>query len=45
MLDFWGGVERDGLTADESARNTFDVAWKTVNTGCAKATSAGTLHA
>jgi hypothetical protein len=44
MLDFWGGVERDGLTVDESARNTFDVAWKTVNAGCASYIRR-TLHA
>ena len=39
MLDFWGGVERDGLTNDESARKTFGVAWKTVN-----AASASYIH-
>ena len=35
---------RDGLTPDESARNTFDVAWKTINTGCASYIRR-TLHA
>jgi hypothetical protein len=44
MLDFWGSVERDGLTVDESARETFNVAWKTVNTGCASYIRR-TLHA
>ena len=44
MLDFWGGVERDGLTVDLSARNTFHVAWKTVNAGCASYIRR-TLHA
>jgi hypothetical protein len=44
MLDFWGGVERDGLTADQSARKTFGVAWKTVNADCASYIRR-TLHA
>ena len=44
MLDFWGRVERDGLTVDEAARSTFDVAWKTINTGCASYIRR-TLHA
>jgi hypothetical protein len=44
MLDFWGSVERDGLTVDESARETFNMAWKTVNTGCASYIRR-TLHA
>jgi hypothetical protein len=35
MLDFWGGVERGGLSADQSSRKTFGVAWKTVNADCA----------
>ncbi len=43
MLDFWGGVERDGLTSDESARKTFGAAWKTVNASCASYVR-GTLH-
>gem|GEM_PF-4871206 len=44
MLSFWGGVERDGLTADQSARKTFGVAWKTVNADCASYIRR-TLHA
>jgi hypothetical protein len=44
MLDFWGSVERDGLTVDESARTTFNVGWKTVNAGCASYIRR-TLHA
>lgn len=44
MLDFWGSVERDGLTVDESARTTFNAAWKTVNAGCASYVHR-TLHA
>jgi hypothetical protein len=44
MLDFWGGVERDGLTADQSARKTFGVGWKTVNADCASYIRR-TLHA
>ncbi|HEY9481403.1 MAG TPA: hypothetical protein VIR00_00430, partial [Micromonosporaceae bacterium] len=44
MLDFWSSVERDGLTVDESARKTFDVAWRTVNASCASYIRR-TLHA
>jgi len=44
MLDFWGGVERDGLTADQAARKTFGVSWKSVNADCASYIRR-TLHA
>jgi hypothetical protein len=44
MLDFWGGVERDGLTADQSARKAFGVSWKIVNADCASYIRR-TLHA
>lgn len=35
MLDFWGGVERDGLTPQDAATIYLRSTWTKVNTACA----------
>jgi hypothetical protein len=44
MLDFWGGVERDGLTPKDAATTYLHTAWTKVNAACASYIRE-TLHA
>jgi hypothetical protein len=34
MLSFWGAVERDGLSLDAAAKQTFGTSWTSVNSSC-----------
>jgi hypothetical protein len=34
MLTFWGAYERDGLSLDAAARQTFGTSWSSVNSSC-----------
>jgi hypothetical protein len=44
MLDFWGDVERNGMTPQNAATADLGASWQTVNSDCARYVHA-TVHA